>query len=175
MTQPMGIGKAIWIVRKARGLTQEDFSDISSRTYLSSLERNLKSPTLDKLAQLAVVLQVHPVTLVALSTLATTNDRAVEGLLALLDDIEERTARLQWIERAAREVDRETVACGAEHESRAVRSVPICPPVYVGGLKHARNESVHPYPDTPHIRCCGSAAGVRRPIHRLIAFGRLGW
>jgi hypothetical protein len=27
----------------------------------------------------------HPVTLVALSTLATTDDRAVEGLLALLD------------------------------------------------------------------------------------------
>jgi transcriptional regulator with XRE-family HTH domain len=85
MTQPMGIGKAIRIVRKARGLTQEDFSDISSRTYLSSLERNLKSPTLEKLAQLAVVLQVHPVTLVALSTLATADAGAVEGLLALLD------------------------------------------------------------------------------------------
>lgn len=85
MTQPMGIGKAIWIVRKARGLTQEDFSDVSSRTYLSSLERNLKSPTLDKLAQLAIVLQVHPVTLVALSTLATTDARAVEGLVGLID------------------------------------------------------------------------------------------
>lgn len=85
MTQPMGIGKAIRIVRKARCLTQEDFSDISSRTYLSSLERDLKSPTLDKLAQLAAVLQVHPVTLVALSMLAVPDAGHVRNLLALLD------------------------------------------------------------------------------------------
>jgi transcriptional regulator with XRE-family HTH domain len=84
MTQPMGIGKAIRIVRKARGLTQEDFSDISSRTYLSSLERDLKSPTLDKLAQLAAVLQVHPVTLIALSALPSTDPRQSENLLTLL-------------------------------------------------------------------------------------------
>jgi transcriptional regulator with XRE-family HTH domain len=85
MTQQMGIGKAIRIVRKARGLTQEDFSDISSRTYLSSLERNLKSPTLDKLTQLASILKVHPVTLVALSTLSEPDKDLVTGLLALLD------------------------------------------------------------------------------------------
>jgi transcriptional regulator with XRE-family HTH domain len=85
MTQPMGIGKAIWIVRKARGLTQEDFSDVSSRTYLSSLERDLKSPTLEKLAQLAGVLQVHPVTLVALSALTTAEAIAVDDLIAILD------------------------------------------------------------------------------------------
>jgi transcriptional regulator with XRE-family HTH domain len=84
MTQPMGIGKAIWIARKARGLTQEDFSDVSSRTYLSSLERNLKSPTLDKLAQLAAVLQIHPVTLVALSNLPKPSDAAIERLIATL-------------------------------------------------------------------------------------------
>lgn len=85
MTQPMGIGKAIRIVRNARGLTQEDFSDISSRTYLSSLERNLKSPTLDKLAQLASVLQVHPVTLVALSALPSTDASQIERLLTRLN------------------------------------------------------------------------------------------
>jgi transcriptional regulator with XRE-family HTH domain len=84
MTHPMGIGKAIRIVRKARGLTQEDFSDISSRTYLSSLERNLKSPTLDKLAQLAAVLQVHPVTLVALATLPSTDTVLIEDLMGIL-------------------------------------------------------------------------------------------
>lgn len=84
MTQPMGIGKAIRLVRKAHDLTQEDFSDISSRTYLSSLERDLKSPTLDKLAQLAAVLQVHPVTLVALSALPSIDASQVENLLTLL-------------------------------------------------------------------------------------------
>jgi transcriptional regulator with XRE-family HTH domain len=81
----VGIGKAIWIVRKARGLTQEDFSEVSSRTYLSSLERDLKSPTLEKLAQLAAVLQVHPVTLVALSSLPSTDGATIETFIGSLD------------------------------------------------------------------------------------------
>lgn len=54
-------------VRKARTLTQEDFALVSSRTYLSSLERAQKSPTLDKIDQLAQVLAVHPAALIAVS------------------------------------------------------------------------------------------------------------
>ncbi|WP_371263320.1 helix-turn-helix domain-containing protein [Pseudomonas sp. NBRC 111131] len=50
-------------IRKHRHLTQEDFSNVSSRTYLSTLERGLKAPTIEKVAQLAGVLNVHPVTL----------------------------------------------------------------------------------------------------------------
>ena len=50
-----------------RGLTQEDFGLVSSRTYLSGLERGLKSPTLGKLEQIASVMQVHPLTLLALT------------------------------------------------------------------------------------------------------------
>lgn len=50
-------------IRKARGLSQEAFSDVSSRTYLSSLERGLKSPTLSKLEELCEVMEVHPLTL----------------------------------------------------------------------------------------------------------------
>lgn len=54
-------------IRKARGLSQEAFSDVSSRTYLSSLERGLKSPTLSKLEDLCNVLEVHPLTLLTLA------------------------------------------------------------------------------------------------------------
>ncbi len=54
-------------IRKARGLSQEAFSEVSSRTYLSSLERGLKSPTLSKLEELCKVMEVHPLTLLALS------------------------------------------------------------------------------------------------------------
>ena len=54
-------------IRKARGLSQEAFSNVSSRTYLSSLERGLKSPTLNKLEELCKVLQVHPITLLIIS------------------------------------------------------------------------------------------------------------
>ncbi|CDY78038.1 Transcriptional regulator, PbsX family [Caballeronia glathei] len=87
MTQSdtMGIGQAIRIVRKARGLTQEDFSDVSSRTYLSSLERNMKSPTLEKLTQIASVLKVHPVTLVALSSLPSPFAADVRRLMSVLE------------------------------------------------------------------------------------------
>lgn len=54
-------------VRNARSLSQEAFSDVSSRTYLSSLERDLKSPTLRKVDELCTVLDIHPLTLLTLS------------------------------------------------------------------------------------------------------------
>ncbi len=54
-------------IRKAQGLTQEAFALQSSRTYVSSLERGLKSPTLQKVDELAQVLNVHPLVLLLLS------------------------------------------------------------------------------------------------------------
>ena len=48
-------------------MSQEDFSLVSSRTYVSSLERGLKSPTIQKVEELASVLNVHPLTLLALA------------------------------------------------------------------------------------------------------------
>lgn len=60
-------GKALRIIRKAKNMTQEDFGDVSSRTYLSLLERNQKNPTLSKIEGLALNLGVHPATLVTLA------------------------------------------------------------------------------------------------------------
>jgi CheY-like chemotaxis protein len=57
--------QALRELRKRRSLTQDDFSLASSRTYLSSLERGLKTPTLDKIDTLAGILGVHPLTLLA--------------------------------------------------------------------------------------------------------------
>lgn len=62
-------GNALQLVRKSRRLTQEDFSDVSSRTYLSSLERGMKAPTITKVDQLANVMGVHPLSLLALAYL----------------------------------------------------------------------------------------------------------
>ncbi len=67
MTEKHDLGQAIKTVRAARGLSQEAFSDVSSRTYLSTLERGLKSPTLNKLAELCEVMRIHPVTLMTLA------------------------------------------------------------------------------------------------------------
>jgi transcriptional regulator with XRE-family HTH domain len=62
-------GEGLQRMRKSRGLTQEDFSEVSSRTYLSSLERGLKAPTITKLEELAAVLGIHPLSLLALAYL----------------------------------------------------------------------------------------------------------
>ena len=75
------LSEALKTIRKARGLSQEAFSDVSSRTYMSSLERDLKSPTLNKLAELCEVMEVHPLTLLTLAY-AGDDARRAEQLLA---------------------------------------------------------------------------------------------
>ena len=67
MPSKRSLPAALKMARKARGLSQEAFSDVSSRTYLSTLERGMKSPTLSKLAAISQVLAIHPLTLLMLS------------------------------------------------------------------------------------------------------------
>ena len=67
MNLRQSLANAIRVVRKNKGLTQEDFGIVSSRTYLSSLERGLKSPTIEKLEQISGVLDVRPATLILLA------------------------------------------------------------------------------------------------------------
>ncbi len=67
MTLNKALGTALKQVRNATRLTQEDFSQVSSRTYMSTLERGLKSPTLEKLDQIAQVMGVHPLTILVLA------------------------------------------------------------------------------------------------------------
>ena len=67
MNLRQSLATAIRTARKNKGLTQEDFGVVSSRTYLSSLERGLKSPTVDKLEEIAEVLGMHPATILLLA------------------------------------------------------------------------------------------------------------
>nr|WP_307773691.1 helix-turn-helix transcriptional regulator [Aeromonas caviae] len=76
VAEQYSLAKALKTVRKARGLSQEAFSDVSSRTYMSTLERDLKSPTISKLAELCEVMDVHPLTLM---TLSYSNDNIVKA------------------------------------------------------------------------------------------------
>lgn len=75
-------GSALKKARNARGLTQEGFSDVSSRTYLSTLERGLKSPTIEKVDVLAKTLGIHPLTLLALTYLIDRNEPEPNKLLS---------------------------------------------------------------------------------------------
>lgn len=75
-------GKAFRQVRRARGLTQEAFSEESGRTYVSELERGLKHPTLSKIDELSPPLGVHPLTVLALSYSTKADLAAIDRLLA---------------------------------------------------------------------------------------------
>jgi transcriptional regulator with XRE-family HTH domain len=48
MSIKKSFGIAVKISRNAKKITQEDFSETSSRTYISTLERGLYSPTVEK-------------------------------------------------------------------------------------------------------------------------------
>jgi transcriptional regulator with XRE-family HTH domain len=61
------IGEALRRLRTSKGLSQEHFGDVSSRTYVSVVERGLKHPTLSKLDEIASEMQVHPLTLLTLA------------------------------------------------------------------------------------------------------------
>jgi len=75
-------GKALREARTAKGLTQEAFSDVSSRTYLSALERGLKNPTIDKVSELAEVVGMHPLSLLALCFLYAEPDLDLVELIS---------------------------------------------------------------------------------------------
>lgn len=72
--------KALKAARMAKGLTQEDFSAISSRTYLSTLERGLKNPTLEKIHDIAETMAVHPLTLLVLTYMQFDEKASMESL-----------------------------------------------------------------------------------------------
>jgi transcriptional regulator with XRE-family HTH domain len=73
--------EALKFARKATGRTQEDFAALSSRTYISALERGLKTPTLSKVEDLAQVLGIHPLTLLVMTYSHTVGPEIDDALL----------------------------------------------------------------------------------------------
>ncbi|MOA04451.1 helix-turn-helix protein [compost metagenome] len=65
MELKQAFGIALKRQRLSKGLPQEAFSNVSSRTYLSTLERGLKSPTVEKVHEIASAMGVHPLTILA--------------------------------------------------------------------------------------------------------------
>jgi transcriptional regulator with XRE-family HTH domain len=81
MQLKQAFAKALKQARKAQGLTQEDFSEVSSRTYMSTLERGIKSPTIEKIDLIAGAMQLHPLTIVSLAYLAQNHKITPESLM----------------------------------------------------------------------------------------------
>lgn len=89
MAAKHSLAAAIRAVRKARGLSQEAFSDVSSRTYMSSLERGLKSPTLHKLTELCKVMNIHPLTLLTIAYAGVSACESDQMLALVREQIED--------------------------------------------------------------------------------------
>lgn len=86
MSIKKSFGVAIKLARNAKEITQEDFSEISSRTYISTLERGLYSPTVEKVDALAKVIGIHPITLLTLTYLVDINEKDPTNLLNKVQD-----------------------------------------------------------------------------------------
>lgn len=78
-------GATLRQARLQKGLTQEHFALVSSRTNVSLLERGGTSPTLEKLESLCSVLGVHPVTLVAACYMRKECSPGIEDFLRQID------------------------------------------------------------------------------------------
>lgn len=86
---------ALRTARVARGLSQEALGELSSRTYVSTLERGLKSPTLHKVEQFASMLDLHPLTLLVMTYCTSISevdvDRTLAGVLNELETVRRAT------------------------------------------------------------------------------------
>lgn len=82
MEQGKAFGITLKRYRIRAGLSQEAFSTVSSRTYISTLERGLKNPTLDKVNEIASVLSVHPLSLLTTYYLTLDDTLSIDDLIA---------------------------------------------------------------------------------------------
>lgn len=86
-----GLAHALRIARRVKGVSQEALDTVSSRTYVSSLERGLKSPTIEKLDEIATAIGIHPL---AVLTFAYLHSRKHDNAPTLLKEIEDQVQLL---------------------------------------------------------------------------------
>ncbi|KKO15807.1 helix-turn-helix domain-containing protein [Pseudomonas putida] len=85
MTLKTSFASVLRALRSKRNITQRDFADTTSRTYLSKLELGKSSITLDKLEQVSERLGLSPLTLLTL-TLSEDSGQPAKDLISKLSD-----------------------------------------------------------------------------------------
>lgn len=83
MTLKTSFASVLRALRSKRNITQRDFADTTSRTYLSKLELGKSSITLDKLEQVSERLGLSPLTLLTL-TLSEDSGQPAKDLISKL-------------------------------------------------------------------------------------------
>lgn len=80
------LGSAVRMIRLSKGLTQEFFSVISSRTHISRLENGRKKPFVVTINDLAKAMEVHPLTVLTQAYLIANPDLKLEDLQKLVEN-----------------------------------------------------------------------------------------
>lgn len=91
MSIKTAVATVLKAMRKARGLSQKDLAEVSSRTYVSKLERGQSSPTLEMMATLSAPLGLSPLTLVAVTIGAETGQPIKSLIIRMEKEIAELT------------------------------------------------------------------------------------
>ncbi len=80
MSLKIAFAAVLKAMRAGKGLTQRNLAEVSSRTYVSKLERAQSSPTLEMITALSGPLSVSPLTLIAI-TLCAESGQSVNAFL----------------------------------------------------------------------------------------------
>jgi len=91
MTLKASFASVLRALRSKRNITQRDFAETTSRTYLSKLELGKSSITLDKLDQVSQRLELSPLTLLTLTLSeehGVPTSRLIHGLRTELTELE---------------------------------------------------------------------------------------
>lgn len=75
-------GQALRELRMSKDLSQESIG--ASQSYVSDVERGLKTPSIEKLDEFASIIGIHPVTILAKSYLVKDRSLSAEDLMALV-------------------------------------------------------------------------------------------
>ncbi|WP_226501009.1 helix-turn-helix transcriptional regulator [Pseudomonas sp. MWU16-30322] len=75
-------GQALRELRMSKDLSQESIG--ASQSYVSDVERGLKTPSIEKLDEFASTIGIHPVTILAKSYLVKDRSLSAEDLIALV-------------------------------------------------------------------------------------------
>lgn len=74
MPSKKNVGLALRLARRKAQMSQDDFTTVSSRTFVSSIERGLKSPTVEKLSELSGAMAMDPAVVVLVASLLEHKD-----------------------------------------------------------------------------------------------------
>lgn len=88
MTLKTSFATVLKAIRNKRNISQRDFGDNASRTYLSKLEGARSSITLDKLDQVSERLSLSPLTLMTLTLAEETGVSAADLIVQLRAELE---------------------------------------------------------------------------------------